>query len=300
MATYRIMSFDGGGVRGALSITLLKRLQQQVPELVEKTDLFAGTSTGSFIALGLAHGLPVADIAGLYSEEKAEFIFSPKHTPLFRPKYDNLHLKKTLSSVFPAHLRLRDLKRHVLVPSFRVIASGSGGWSPVFFHNFPGSASSDIPVIDVAMASSAAPVYFPSYQGHVDGGVIANDPGAAAIAYAVDRKVGGQDMADLRLLSIGTGYTPQSVAADTSSWGGFQWLFYPSPSLPLITLLFDGVVEADTHFSSQLLGDRYFRLNPLLLPPVALDDYQKISQLTHLGEGYDLGPVMDWIHRNWL
>ncbi|HHY94205.1 MAG TPA: hypothetical protein GX513_04225 [Firmicutes bacterium] len=76
MATYRIISFDGGGVRGALSITLLKRLQQQVPELVEKTDLFAGTSTGSFIALGLAHGLPVTDIAGLYSEEKAEFIFS--------------------------------------------------------------------------------------------------------------------------------------------------------------------------------------------------------------------------------
>lgn len=54
MAPFRIISFDSGGVRGALSARILKRLSNKFPNLISRTHLFAGTSTGSLIALGLA------------------------------------------------------------------------------------------------------------------------------------------------------------------------------------------------------------------------------------------------------
>ena len=63
MSKYRIITFDGGGIRGALSITLLKRLYEKLPYVIRTTNLFAGTSTGSFSALGLANGLKPVDIS---------------------------------------------------------------------------------------------------------------------------------------------------------------------------------------------------------------------------------------------
>jgi patatin-like phospholipase/acyl hydrolase len=49
MLTYRILSFDGGGIRGLLSLVLLERLEKEVPRWLDKTDLLAGTSTGGRI-----------------------------------------------------------------------------------------------------------------------------------------------------------------------------------------------------------------------------------------------------------
>lgn len=53
---YRILSFDGGGIRGLVTLALLKRLEAKIPNLITGADLFAGTSTGGIIALGLAAG----------------------------------------------------------------------------------------------------------------------------------------------------------------------------------------------------------------------------------------------------
>ena len=55
IAKFKIMTFDGGGVKGVLKVILLKRLLQVFPQLFNTTDFFAGTSTGSFIALSLAY-----------------------------------------------------------------------------------------------------------------------------------------------------------------------------------------------------------------------------------------------------
>ena len=59
MAKYRILSLDGGGIRGLLSLILLQRLglNSQLEGWLERADLLAGTSTGGLIALGLAHGV---------------------------------------------------------------------------------------------------------------------------------------------------------------------------------------------------------------------------------------------------
>lgn len=301
MPKFRIMTFDGGGVRGALTAVLLKRLQHVFPQLLNTTNFFAGTSTGSFIALGLASGISPEQLVNLYSEENCKFIFTPPHLEVFRPKYDNTHLKETLLQVFPENMRLKELVGHrVLVPSFAVTGPMGGPWRPVFYNNFPNSPTQNEKVIDVALSSSAAPVYFPSYNKHIDGGVFANNPSTAAIALAVDTEAGNQKLDEVVLLSLGTGFSPLTIKADTTHWGAFEWALYPSPPIPILSVLFDGVVEADSYFSSRILGDHYFRLNPILSTTVGLDEYEKIPQLIELAEEVDLKPVINWIRNNWF
>ena len=82
--TFQIMTFDGGGIRGSLVVALLKRLQARFPDLLSKVDLFAGTSTGSAIALSLAFGKSTADLEAFYSMEHMKFVFgkSPVDWPV--------------------------------------------------------------------------------------------------------------------------------------------------------------------------------------------------------------------------
>src|SRR5262249_5101574 len=92
-------------------------------------------------------------------------------------------------------------------------------WKAKFFHNFPldnnGEANPDVTerALDVIMRSSAAPTYFPIYQGYVDGGVVANNPGMCALAQAINRNTGNQALSDIHLLSVGTGIKPEFVTS---------------------------------------------------------------------------------------
>jgi patatin-like phospholipase/acyl hydrolase len=305
MSRYKIMTFDGGGIRGALTIRLLLKLLKKFPKLVEETDLFAGTSTGAFIALGLANGMDPEKLAKLYSEKNGRYIFTPEYFSAFRPKYDNKHLKKLLHSIFPENLALKDLNTHVVIPSFRVIDSlkiqnfSPGSWYPVFFNNFPNSNTADNCVIDVALASSAAPVFFPSYKDYIDGGVIANNPSTTAISFAVSRSGGKQDLEDLSLLSIGTGFSPHRIKENTRKWGALQWFLNFDPPVPLINIMTDGVAQADKMLSHQLLNKRYFRLNPVLPYPIELYDYEKVIELKSIANKTDLSQVFKWLRTHW-
>ena len=69
MKNFKILSFDGGGIKGALSTRIILRLTQKYPTLLEDIDLFAGTSTGSIIALYLAYSKNSYAIDNLYNEE---------------------------------------------------------------------------------------------------------------------------------------------------------------------------------------------------------------------------------------
>lgn len=299
MPKYRILSFDGGGIRGVLSAVLLKRLNNIFPELIEKTNIFAGTSTGSFIALGLAYGLSPDTLVDLYVNN-SKFIFTPEYPEIFRPKYNNDHLIEVLNSIFPDDLRLKDLNKNVLIPSFQVIGPNGENWGPIFYNNFEHSPYLNTRVIDAALSSSAAPLYFPSHDNHIDGGVMANNPSTASICTALDKSAGNQKLQNIRLLSVGTGLNSLKITADTTEWGAIQWVLYPEPPIPIVSILFDGVIEADELFSSQLLGKRYFRLNPSLNKSVSLDDYTEIPYLVDIAEEYDLSATVNWIKRNWF
>lgn len=301
MPPFRIVTFDGGGVRGSLMATLVKRLVDEFPNLLDQVDLFAGTSTGSVVALTLASGKSADTLVSFYSIENLRSAFSPSHLNIFRPRYSNAHFKNLLETHFPGNLRLRDLKYKLLAPSFKLDDVKRGDWRPVFFHNFPDSHHLDDFVVDVALRSAAAPTIFPSRQGYIDGGVIANNPSTAAIAYALGHAKPRPMLEDLRVLSIGTGLSPSIINRDTQNWGVVQWMLNPfhSPSEPLLNVLLDGVVEADALMSNHLVKPRYWRLNPPLERPTALDDWKAIPDLIRIARDFDLGPIFDWLRKEW-
>jgi len=320
---FQIMTFDGGGIRGSLVVALLKRLEDKFPELFSNVDLFAGTSTGSAIALSLAFGKSTADLEAFYSMEHMKSVFGKSRWNFLRPRHSNEGLRKLLEGDFPdiqetqggrsRKLLLSDLKKKVLVTSFKLDNQALKSWSPVFFHNYPNEdcpvePSSDQPVVDVALRSTAAPTIFPSHQGHIDGGMMANNPSTAAIAIAL-RHNPGLKIEDIRLLSFGTGSTPTLVKTDTKNWGVLQWLLNPfnMPKEPLLTILFDGVVEADSFMSRELLGDQnYHRLNLDLPTQTACDDWRAVPKLVKLANSKDgdtnqiIEATIEWLGNNWF
>lgn len=69
MAKYRIITFDGGGTLGALSLQLMNRLAKQNPTLISRTHVFSGNSIGSFTALALASGRSPKETLQYFEDE---------------------------------------------------------------------------------------------------------------------------------------------------------------------------------------------------------------------------------------
>ncbi len=306
MAPFRIMSFDGGGVRGALMAALVQRLIEKIPHLLDRVDLFAGTSTGAMMALGLADGKLPDEMIEVYSQENMKLIFSPARFGFFVPKYSNDNLITVLKRYFQAGLRMKGLKHRVVITTFQLDDKEDRDWSPIFFHNYPPHKEAKVRegweelVVDVALRSSAAPTVFPSHQGYIDGGVMANNPGTAAISVALGQHVDTLKLSDIRLLSLGTGLTPTLIQEDTSGWGIFQWMFNcRPPHQAILKILLDGVNEADTVMCQQMLQDHYFRLNPRLPEPIALDDWKLVPRLVEIAQRFDLDPTIEWLTEHW-
>ena len=123
MPPYHILAIDGGGIRGLLSAILLERLEAAVPGFLSKIDLFAGTSTGGILALGLAAGVTPTQARALY-EEKGPEVFAENLFDNVRDlghaigaQYGNSNLKRVLGEYF-GDKTLGDLTRKVLISSF--------------------------------------------------------------------------------------------------------------------------------------------------------------------------------------
>jgi patatin-like phospholipase/acyl hydrolase len=185
---------------------------------------------------------------------------------------------KTLNDLLP---------RQVLISSFDLDCPGKQRtWNPKFFHNFKGDDSDGAEkVVDVALRTSAAPTYFPVYQGYVDGGVVANNPSMAALAQALDDGTGDQEQDDIRLFSVGTGGSPTFISGDTHHWGIAQWAH------SLVNMMIDGMMGVADYECSRVLRDNYFRLTPPLPEPVSLDAVDKIPMLIADANNVDLLPL---------
>lgn len=294
---FNIITFDGGGLRGALSIGIFERIQREFPDIIRKTNLLGGTSTGSLIALGLAYGVSCSEIKELYSIEKAKYIFSKSYSEMLRPKYNNDNLKEILLSIFPQDLKLKDLGKLVVIPSF-YIGDETSSWKPVFYNNIPNSPTENARVVDVAMSSSAAPVFFPTYKNHIDGGIMATDPSLAGIIYAVGKEL-GKTCDNMRLLSLGTGYNFNSIKQDTTSWGAVDWIISKNPDFPIISITLEGNAGMSQIFSEKLLGDNYNRINPRLDRDIGMDDCDALDYLISMSENYNIKDDIKWIKEKW-
>lgn len=306
MNKYRILCLDGGGIRGLYTAVLLHRIATAVPAFLESIHLYAGTSTGGILALGLAAGRTPQEGVILY-QHWGPRIFSRSLLwkmrtlgGLIGAKYDNHSLLEAVTTEL-GQRTMADLAqqgRFVLISTFRLKATLKSYpvWKPKFFHNFPGATGDmDELLRDVAMYTSAAPTYFPSYQGYVDGGVAANSPTMAALAQALDPGTGNQQLADVRLLSLSTGIVPQYIDGERNNWGLWQW------AKPTIPIMLEGSMETQNYECRRILGpERYHRLNEPIPESVALDDVASMDRLIQYANTVDIGPTVAWIETHFL
>jgi patatin-like phospholipase/acyl hydrolase len=309
MATYRILSLDGGGIRGIVSVVLMQRLaaERGLGRWLDRARLVAGTSTGGLIALGLAHGIDLAELRDLY-ETRGRSIFDDSWLDDLRDlgriagaEYGNRGLERELRRIF-GRATLGDLKKRVLVPAFDLdnedrVASRRT-WKPKLFHNFPGSDSDGkTPAWKVGLYTSAAPTYFPSVDGYVDGGVFANNPSLCALTQALDRRTRGARtrLDDVVLLSIGTGNSLVYIEGRKHDWGYARW------AKPLVSLILDGVTGIANYQCRQLLEARYHRLAPVFPPGTSLplDAVARVPEMVAFAEGVDLGETIEFLRRHW-
>lgn len=301
MKKFRILSFDGGGIKGALSLEILNRIIMKFPNFLDSIDLFTGTSTGSIIASLLAKGYDLNLINSLYTEKESKKIFSKSSLNLIRPKFQNNNLKEIVESYFPEKFLISDFKKYIFIPTFYLGDTKTGSWCPEFFTNLPNSKTKNITVIDAIMASSAAPTFFPSYKGYIDGGVIANSPTALTILSLLESTPLLKPK-DITLLSIGTGDSPERINGKTHNWGIIQWSFHPFSKMksPLLSLLMDGMSTLEDLYSREILKENYFRINPKVPKFIQLDDYKLIFLLREIGKSSNLEDLYKFIENIYL
>jgi patatin-like phospholipase/acyl hydrolase len=296
--TVRILSVDGGGIRGYIAALMLEEIEKRRLEMGKKHplsrsfDLMAGTSTGSLITLGLsAPELPQqtplihrdihklltgrkpkytsADIARLYRERGAEIfpqhIFRQLRTVrhAFFEKYDAGSFDRVLEESF-GELTLKDALTTVLVTSYDTLTG-----KPLIMKNL--AKEDNYYIRDAARGSSAAPTYFEPVKVKslvggkehclVDGGVFANNP--AMCAYVEARRLyplAGRFV----ILSLGTGRLEKTFThKQIKNWGYMEWVL-PSNGVPLISMMSSGQNKCVDYQMEHLPGVDYIRLNPNL------------------------------------
>lgn len=237
----RILALDGGGVKGMLTLGMLKALETELARragspifrLCDYYDLIGGTSTGAIIGAALALGLSVDDIAALYMRLGPEVFGKSAGDGVFlQSKFESKKLRRALQAVLSTKtLGSQDLKTGLAIHAKR-IDTGSA-WvvtnHPLGAFYDPPAESNTFPnkryrLIDLVLASAAAPTFFdeividiafddkrrPTQKGYfVDGAVSANNNPAMQLfmlALAPSYKFGWKSGADnLMMTSCGTG-----------------------------------------------------------------------------------------------
>jgi patatin-like phospholipase/acyl hydrolase len=302
MANYNLLAMDGGGIRGILTARLLERIDEVLPGFLNNVALFGGTSTGGLIALGLASGMTPKEIREMYqtlgnrvfADTAIDNVKDLGH--LVGAQYSIEPLKEVLTQFF-SEKTLNDLNKKVVIATFDLDNEGNRPdgirtWKMKFFQNYPGPGSDgEELVVDVGVRTSAAPSYFPVYQGYIDGGVAASNPAMCALAQALDRSTGGQNIQDVALLSLGTGRNPHYLPAQNADWGQAQW------ALHLITLMLEGDQDMVDFQCRQVLAEWYFRLNPILPYEIPMDSANSMPVLLATADQTDITAVTAWIQK---
>ncbi|QHC75262.1 CBASS cGAMP-activated phospholipase [Rathayibacter sp. VKM Ac-2805] len=207
---FQVLAMDGGGAKALFTAHVLARLEDDLKVSIRDSfDLIAGTSAGGIIALALGAGVPPAEIVEDYSR-LVRSVFPPRRQRLmglprraFSAGYSQTALRDALLEVF-GDRNLGDSDKRLVIPTWN---SQRGGVYLFKTRHHPELRRDwKLPMVDVALATSAAPSFFPAArvdsQRFIDGGVWANNPSVVAIAEAV--KTLAVPLGDIRLLNIGT------------------------------------------------------------------------------------------------
>lgn len=196
---FKILSIDGGGIKGLYSAVILADFEDKYGKLSNHFNLICGTSTGGIIALALAAGIPAKQIVNLYLENgprifpyKSKWFrsFGVFKQALINSKYPEKNLKEALTNVF-GNKTLAECETNVLIP----VSNITTGLPRIIKNDHSPNLTLDNKhtLVDVAMATTAAPTYFPiqsistmsnSEDQFVDGGIYANNPSLHGIQEA--------------------------------------------------------------------------------------------------------------------
>ena len=279
---FRILSIDGGGIRGIFPAAVLAELERRYLDgdsVAGYFDLITGTSTGGIIAICLGAGIPASRILQFYVED-GQAIFPPKGrvgrvwgarrlvTHIYDSESLRVHLQQQLGS-----RTLRDSSSRLCIPS----CDGTHGdiWVYKTPHHPDYQMDGSQGMVEVALATSAAPTYFrPLEDGGyrlLDGGLWANNPIMVGVVEALTAL--GAPAERIRVLSLGCGSEPYRVGRWKMTAGGvLGWR--------------DIVLGAMRYQSLGALGqtrlllgaDRVDRIEPLPSGhPIPLDDWERAS-----------------------
>lgn len=210
--SFKLLSIDGGGIKGLYSSTIMEHLEKRFGPISDYFDMICGTSTGGLIALCLALKIPATEISRIYTEQGNKIF--PKRTLLggivrqtfWKGKYSDAPLREVLHSVFQQKT-VAALQNLVCIPSYSLTDA-----RPWVFKRDHGKLDRDnnTLIVDVALATAAAPTYFPlceiaryDQKQFIDGGVWANNPTLVGIIEALTYFVGKEkEFSSVEILSV--------------------------------------------------------------------------------------------------
>jgi predicted acylesterase/phospholipase RssA len=289
----RVLSIDGGGIRGILPAMVLADLERRTNRpIIDLFDLIVGTSTGGLVGLALscpdAEGKPrhtARDVIRLYEVEgKRVFSRSVWHKirsvgALTEGKYPAAGIEGVLQDYF-GECRLKDALCDVVVPAYEIERR-----MPFFFKTANARTKSyyDYPMKTVIRAATAAPTYFEptqipldgpnDYYALVDGALFAYNPGMCAYVEALRRY---PDYDGVIMVSLGTGKLTRRLPYDeVRDWGAARW------AQPAFALMCDGICDVVDHQLQEILPDgedgqrQYYRFQARL--DVGNDDMDDAS-----------------------
>lgn len=269
---FHVLALSGGGYRGLYTATILAELEVAMGRpIAYHFDLICGTSAGGLLALGLAAEIPAVELKALF-EKQGNRIFGRRSLArrLFgfwlTAKHNSTGLQAVLTERF-GDMTVGDLKHRVLIPAVNY-TTGRGQ----FFktpHHPTFELDHRMRLVDVALATAAAPVYFPLARNErgvfADGGLVGNAPGLFGLHEARTFLAPTKNVR-VRVLSVGTmtiGATLRGAAGLDRGFGKWRGS------------LFDLVISAQEssvdYMLRQSLGDDYLQVDDKATPDQSLD-----------------------------
>lgn len=212
---FKILAIDGGGIKGLYSSTVLEHLEEQFKcSISDHFDMLCGTSTGGLIALALSLKIPATEVSDIY-KNNGHKIFPHKAKwwgiftqAIWKGKYSDKALQEILQDIF-GDRRISESNNLLCIPSYSM--TDGRPWVFKYDHKEGGlSRDNKARYVDVALATSAAPTYFPvceiDYYDHkqfIDGGVWANNPTLVGVIEAIKYFVGkNREFDSIQVLSV--------------------------------------------------------------------------------------------------
>ncbi|MGZ3866618.1 MAG: patatin-like phospholipase family protein, partial [Bacteroidia bacterium] len=258
MRKFRILSIDGGGLRGVIPVTVLKKIEEITGKrIADCFDLIAGTSTGGLITCAITLRNPVKANEPMYTLEEIMQVYINRGKEIFpernaiensihkvqdilAPKFGTEGIDRVFRDILKDY-KMSDTLSNIMVSSYDLTNN-----CPLFFKSRAARSNfaQDALLYDICRATSAGPTYLPSYEFYypaenekpnrncIDGGVFVNNPSIAALSefskyfkyYLPDSPGNDIDYKNVFVLSLGTGsYVEKISEADAEQKGELFW-----------------------------------------------------------------------------